>query len=69
MAYEDFQQNALVTRYDDIWLVAGARTPFADYNGVLRDVNPIDLGIFAARALFERSGIPAVMRSTFIVHS
>ena len=59
MAYEDFQQNALVTRYDDIYLVAGARTPFADYNGVLRDVNPIDLGIFAARALFERSGIPA----------
>ena len=38
MAYEDFQQNALVTRYDDIYLVAGARTPFADYNGVLRDV-------------------------------
>ena len=27
MAYEDFQQNALVTRYDDIYLVAGARTP------------------------------------------
>lgn len=24
MAYEDFQQNALVTRYDDIYLVAGA---------------------------------------------
>ena len=59
MAYEEFEKSALVTRYDDIYLVAGARTPFADYNGVLRDVNPIDLGIFAARALFERSGIPA----------
>ena len=54
MAYEEFTNSALVTRYDDVYLVAGARTPFADYNGVLRDVNPIDMGIFAARALFER---------------
>jgi acetyl-CoA C-acetyltransferase len=45
--------------YDDIWLVAGRRTPFADYNTVLRDVSPTDLGIAAARALFEHSGIPA----------
>ena len=45
--------------YDDIWLVAGQRTPFADYNGPLRDVSPTDLGIYAARALFEKSGIPA----------
>jgi len=36
----------------------GARTPFADYNGVLGLVSPIDLGIKAARAVFERSGIP-----------
>ncbi|TAH48238.1 MAG: thiolase family protein [Betaproteobacteria bacterium] len=47
------------TAYDDIWLVAGQRTPFADYNGVLRDVSPTDLGIAAARALFASSGIPA----------
>ncbi|HMY79721.1 MAG TPA: thiolase family protein, partial [Thauera aminoaromatica] len=45
--------------YDDIWLVAGRRTPFADYNTVLRDVSPTDLGIAAARALFAASGIPA----------
>ncbi|MFN4063775.1 MAG: thiolase family protein [Parazoarcus communis] len=50
---------ALTTSYDDIWLVAGQRTPFADYNGVLRDVSPTDLGIYAARARFEKSGIPA----------
>ncbi len=43
----------------DIWLVAGRRTPFADYNGPLRDVSPTDMGIYAARALFEASGIPA----------
>ncbi len=47
------------TAYDDIWLVAGQRTPFADYNTVLRDVSPTDLGIAAARALFATSGIPA----------
>ncbi|MBT0963479.1 thiolase family protein [Denitromonas iodatirespirans] len=46
-------------QYDDIWLVAGQRTPFADYNGALRDVSATDLGICAARALFATSGIPA----------
>ena len=50
---------AQASRYDDVWLVAAARTPFADYNSMLRDVSPTDLGIFAARALFERSGLPA----------
>jgi acetyl-CoA C-acetyltransferase len=43
--------------YDDIWLLDGVRTPFADYNGVLGLVSPIDLGIKAARAVFERSQI------------
>lgn len=44
--------------YDDIWLLDGVRTPFADYNGVLGLVSPIDLGIKAARAVFERAKIP-----------
>lgn len=59
MSYETSVRSALATTYDDIYLVAGARTPFADYCSVLREVNPIDLGIYAARALFERSAIPA----------
>ncbi|MEY2631539.1 MAG: hypothetical protein RIR00_193, partial [Pseudomonadota bacterium] len=59
MAFESAVQRALTARYDDIYLLAGARTPFADYTSVLRDVNPIDLGIYAARALFARSGVPA----------
>lgn len=59
MSYESSVKHALAATYDDIYLVAGARTPFADYNSVLRDVNPIDLGIHSARAVFERSGIPA----------
>ena len=53
------ETHALAATYDDIWLVAGVRTPFADYNTALRDVSPTDMGIFAARALFEKSGIPA----------
>lgn len=58
-AYQDSERSALLSRYDDIWLVDGRRTPFADYCGVLRDVSPTDLGIYATRALFDASGIPA----------
>jgi len=43
--------------YNDIWLLDGVRTPFVDYNTALGTVSPIDLGIKAARAVFERSGI------------
>jgi len=57
--YAASEAAAHAARYDDIWLVAGRRTPFADYNGPLRDVSPTDLGIFAARALFEQGGVPA----------
>ncbi len=45
------------TTYDDIWLVDGTRSGFADYNGTLSAVSPTDLGIAVARALFDRSGI------------
>ncbi|GGX72083.1 thiolase family protein [Saccharospirillum salsuginis] len=58
-AYPDSERSALLSRYDDIWLVDGRRTPFADYCGELRDISPTDLGIYAARALFEESGVPA----------
>ncbi len=44
--------------YPDVWIVDGVRTPFAEYNGVLGDVSPIDLGIKVARAVFARSGVP-----------
>jgi acetyl-CoA C-acetyltransferase len=42
--------------YDDAWMVEGVRTPFADYNGPLALVSPIDLGIKAAREVFKKSG-------------
>jgi len=50
--------GGLFTAYKDTWILEGVRTPFADYNGVLGLVSPIDLGIKVARAVFERSGIP-----------
>jgi acetyl-CoA C-acetyltransferase len=43
--------------YQDVWLLDGVRTGFADYNGVLGLVSPTDLGIKAARAVFECSKI------------
>jgi acetyl-CoA C-acetyltransferase len=50
--------GGLFTAYKDTWILEGVRTPFADYNGVLGLVSPIDLGIKVARAVFERSDIP-----------
>jgi acetyl-CoA C-acetyltransferase len=49
--------TALHTRWDDAWLLAGARTPFADLGGPLSLVSPIDLGIKAARAALDKAGI------------
>src|SRR5436190_15857126 len=40
----------------DIVIVAGARTPMAEYNGHFSDVSAIDLGAIAAKAALERSG-------------
>jgi acetyl-CoA C-acetyltransferase len=57
--YESSVAHAVTAKYDDVWLVAGRRTPFADYMSALRDISPTDLGIHAARAVFERSGVPA----------
>jgi acetyl-CoA C-acetyltransferase len=47
----------LLSQYDDVWLVDGVRTPFAEYNTVLGLVSPIDLGIKVAREVFRRSGV------------
>src|ERR1700690_3327545 len=53
----DPRPKGLLSQYDDIWLVDGVRTPFADYNTVLGLVSPIDLGIKAAREVFRRTSI------------
>ena len=49
--------KGLFSQYDDIFLVDGVRTPFADYNTVLGLVSPIDMGIKVAREVFQRSGV------------
>src|SRR5450631_4846344 len=51
------RHKGLRSHYDDIWLVDGVRTPFADYNTVLGLVSPIDMGIKVAREVFRRSNI------------
>lgn len=40
----------------DLVIVAGARTPMAEYTGALNDMSAIDLGAIASRAAIERSG-------------
>lgn len=43
----------------DIVILAGARTPFGNFGGVLRDVSAMDLGVAASKAAMARSGVPA----------
>jgi acetyl-CoA C-acetyltransferase len=57
--FESSEKYAQVASYDDIWLLGGVRTPFADYMSVLSAVSATDLGIHVARAAFERCGVPA----------
>lgn len=48
--------SGIVSSWEDVWLLDGARTPFSDLNGILGLVSPTDLGIKAAREVFRRSG-------------
>ncbi len=41
----------------DVFIVDGARTPMADYNGAFSDVSAIDLGVHAASEAMKRSGV------------
>lgn len=44
---------------NDVVIVAGARTPFGNFGGVLADLTATDLGVAAAKAAIARSGVPA----------
>jgi acetyl-CoA C-acetyltransferase len=61
--------KALRLTFDDAWLLGGARTPFVDYRGALAEISPIDLGIKAARAAIERTGVKASDIGTTIAGS
>src|SRR5436305_12842606 len=41
----------------DLVILAGARTPMAEYNGSSSDITAIDLGVFAAKEALSRSGV------------
>jgi len=41
----------------EIVIVNGARTPFGNFGGALRDVSAIDLAVVASKAAMERSGV------------
>jgi acetyl-CoA C-acetyltransferase len=61
--------RALVSRFQDAWLLAGVRTPFVDYTQALSLASPIDLGIKAAREVLARSGASAGDVGTVITAS
>jgi acetyl-CoA acetyltransferase family protein len=42
---------------EEVFILGGARTPMAEYNGKLKDVSAIELGAIAARAAMERTGV------------
>ena len=41
----------------DIVIVDGARTPFGNFGGALRDISAIDLGVAAAKGAMQRSNV------------
>ena len=41
----------------DVFILDGARTPMADYNGAFADTSAIDLGVHAAAEALKRSGV------------
>lgn len=49
--------SGLFSRYDDVWLLDGVRTPFVDYVGPFGLISPTDLGIKVAKEIFLRTGI------------
>ncbi|HEV8336034.1 MAG TPA: acetyl-CoA C-acyltransferase [Candidatus Polarisedimenticolia bacterium] len=42
-----------------VWILGGARTPMAEYNGRFRDIPETELGALAAREALIRAAIPA----------
>jgi acetyl-CoA C-acetyltransferase len=47
--------KALAASWEDVWIIDGVRTPFADYTGALSQVSPIDMGIKVAREAFAKT--------------
>ena len=41
----------------EVWILGGARTPMAEYNGSFRGLTEVELGALAARGALERTGV------------
>jgi acetyl-CoA C-acetyltransferase len=52
------RNKALLSQYDNVFLVDGIRTPFVEYNTAIGLISPTDLGIKAAREVFRRGNVP-----------
>lgn len=63
------KSQGLISQYENVWIVDGVRTPFAEYNTVLGLVSPIDLGIKVARQVFRRTNISPADIDTVIAGS
>jgi acetyl-CoA C-acetyltransferase len=59
----------IASTFKDAVLLDGVRTPFADYNGALAAVSPIDLGIKVARDVLAKADVPAQDVGTVIAGS
>jgi acetyl-CoA acetyltransferase family protein len=43
----------------DVWILNGARTPMAEYNGLFRGLTEVELGTLAAKGALAKSGVAA----------
>lgn len=59
----------LYASWNDVWLLDGLRTGFAEYTETLSAVSPIDLGIKVAREVLAHSAVPAADVGTVIAGS
>lgn len=57
-SYHDKEKGIGIV-FDDIYLAGGARTPFGKFCGTLARVSPTDLGIYASKGAFEKTGVSA----------
>lgn len=50
-------KKLFAVKYEDIFILNGARTPFGKFCGMLGTISPTDLGIIASREAIKRSGV------------
>jgi acetyl-CoA C-acetyltransferase len=47
------------SRFNDVWMLGGVRTPMVDYCGAFSQMSPTDMGIKVAREVLARTGVAA----------